>query len=258
MRSWVGRQRRLWPTAVLTSRQRWLRWLSPPELRRLEGCDPGTGRPPTTTHHSNRAQKKEESWTRRGKRTRPVSRRGERRRGSLVNTTARVFRIPPCKAAAGAAVPGWCSQPMELHSGFCLAHASQLARLPSSGCLAGSRSPLVSKLNWIRGGWKPARLVSRRQGSLLPCCSRTVVACGRCGENALKQGSALASKERCYSKKQPESHSTITGAVLRPCVSIYIHLTHAFWFVFNVRKLGTFTGLPWLKISIAAKVVVRW
>lgn len=25
----------------------------------MEGCDPGTGRPPTTTHHSNRALKKE-------------------------------------------------------------------------------------------------------------------------------------------------------------------------------------------------------
>ncbi|KAK5923525.1 hypothetical protein CgunFtcFv8_000487 [Champsocephalus gunnari] len=33
--------------------------VSPPKLCRLEGCDPGTGRPPTTTHHSNRAEKKE-------------------------------------------------------------------------------------------------------------------------------------------------------------------------------------------------------
>lgn len=51
----VGRQRPQWPAAVLSNRQRRLHWVSPPKLCRLEGCDPGTGRPPTTTHHSNKS-----------------------------------------------------------------------------------------------------------------------------------------------------------------------------------------------------------
>lgn len=109
---------------------------SPPQLRRLEGCDPGTGRL-LQQHTIQTEHRRKKTWTRRGKLVWFVF-------------SARVWAIYFMKTilclnsgastSVRAAVPGWCFHPEELHSGFCLRHANKLACLISFCCLAMSRT----------------------------------------------------------------------------------------------------------------------
>lgn len=99
-------------------------------LRRLEGCDPGTGRPPTTTHTIQTLHTRKKSWTRRGKLTRLALSEPQSARSGCV--FACVFPGWVCRIPGLLPVPAPSTSP-----GFVSGAANELAPLLASAASPG-------------------------------------------------------------------------------------------------------------------------
>ena len=107
--------------------------------------------------------------------------------------TVRVFEFRRFYTSGSAAAPGWCLHPLELHTGFCLGHASELARLVSIGWLAkGSAGLVETKLNVCRVKMNATYKSVKAQSKHFPTTEISSDSIRKCGEGLLPASKSAA------------------------------------------------------------------